>query len=282
MMKHILITGANSYIGDNVRDYLLREPEKYDVSVKDTINWKPTPSDFKDIDVVFNVAGIAHIKETKQNRHLYYEINRDLVVEIAKMAKLAGVGHFIALSSMSVYGLLEGYITKETPVNPKSAYGKSKAEADEEIKKLEDDDFRFACLRPPMVYGKECKGNYQKLRDFVLKSPVFPDYKNQRSMIYIGNLCEFVKKVIDEEKHGLFFPQNSEYVCTSEMAKLIAEVHGKKLLMTRVFNYFIAYMKIKIFKKVFGNLSYERADLISRYNFVESLKYNNIKNNVLA
>lgn len=281
-MKHILITGANSYIGDNVRDYLLREPEKYDVSVKDTINWKPTPSDFKDIDVVFNVAGIAHIKETKQNRHLYYEINRDLVVEIAKMAKLAGVGHFIALSSMSVYGLLEGYITKETPVNPKSAYGKSKAEADEEIKKLEDDDFRFACLRPPMVYGKECKGNYQKLRDFVLKSPVFPDYKNQRSMIYIGNLCEFVKKVIDEEKHGLFFPQNSEYVCTSEMAKLIAEVHGKKLLMTRVFNYFIAYMKIKIFKKVFGNLSYERADLISRYNFVESLKYNNIKNNVLA
>ena len=282
MMKHILITGANSYIGDNVRDYLLREPEKYDVSVKDTINWKPTPSDFKDIDVVFNVAGIAHIKETKQNRHLYYEINRDLVVEIAKTAKLAGVRHFIALSSMSVYGLLEGYITKETPVNPKSAYGKSKAEADEEIKKLEDDVFRFACLRPPMVYGKGCKGNYQKLRNFVLKSPVFPDYKNQRSMIYIGNLCEFVKEVIDEDKHGLFFPQNSEYVCTSEMAKLIAEVHGKKLLMTRVFNYFIAYMHIKIFKKVFGNLSYERADLISRYNFVESLKYNNIKNNVLA
>lgn len=272
-MKRILITGANSYIGDNVRDYLLREPEKYDVSVKDTIGWKPTTSDFKDIDVVFNVAGIAHIKETKQNRHLYYEINRDLVVEIAKTAKLAGVGHFIALSSMSVYGLLEGYITKETPVNPKSAYGKSKAEADEEIKKLEDDVFRFACLRPPMVYGKGCKGNYQKLRNFVLKSPVFPDYKNQRSMIYIGNLCEFVKEVIDEEKSGLFFPQNSEYVCTSEMAKLIAEAHGKKLRMTKVFNWLIKIAWSEKIRKAFKDLIYCKIDTMSHYALKQSLMF---------
>lgn len=280
-MKHVLITGANSYIGDNVRDYLLRKPENYTVTVKDTIGWKPIPSDFVGFDVVFNVAGIAHVKETKKNRHLYYEINRDLVVSIAKAAKEAGVRHFIAMSSMSVYGLLEGYITKETAVDPKDAYGKSKAEADEEIKKLEDDGgsgdgnvFKFACLRPPMVYGKGCKGNYQKLRKLVLWTPIFPDYKNQRSMLYIENLCEFVKEVIDQEKSGLFFPQNSEYVCTSDIAKLIAECHGKKLRMTKAFNWIIMFAKIRIVKKAFANLFYEKVDLVGKYTYPLSILKN--------
>ncbi len=270
-MKHVLITGANSYIGNNVRDYLLREPDKYVVNVKDTIDWKPSPSDFKDIDIVFNVAGIAHVRETKKNRHLYYEINRDLVVEIAKTAKLAGVKQFIALSSMAVYGLLEGYITKKTPVNPQNAYGKSKAEADEEIKKLEDEGFKIACLRPPMVYGKGCKGNYQKLRSFVLKSPIFPDYKNQRSMLYIGNLCEFVKEVIDGERAGLFFPQNSEYVCTSEMAERIALTNGKRIKLTHICNFLFRHIYTQIFQKVFGNLKYEKSDIVLRYNFDDSI-----------
>lgn len=167
-MKRVLITGANSYIGNSVRDYLLQWPEDYAVTIKDTIGWNPKTDDFKGYDVVFNVAGIAHIKETSKNRHLYYDINRDLVIKVAKAAKHGGVKHYILLSSMSVYGLTVGHITKATPVNPKTAYGKSKAEADEEIKKLEDERFKFACLRPPMVYGKGFKGNYQSLREFAL------------------------------------------------------------------------------------------------------------------
>lgn len=270
-MKKILITGANSYIGENVKSYLLQEPDRFSVTVKDTINWKPVPADFIGYDVVFNVAGIAHIKETKKNRHLYYEVNRDLVIDIAKNAKMAGVKHFIALSTMSVYGLLEGYITKQTPVRPTDAYGESKAQADEEIRKLEDEGFKFACLRPPMVYGKGCKGNYQKLRSLVLRCPVFPDYPNQRSMLFIGNLCDFVKEVIDQEKAGLFFPQNAEYVNTSEMAKLIAESHGKKVMMTKIFNFVLKASQMDTLKRAFGNLCYEKQDTINRYSFENSI-----------
>ena len=68
--------------------------------------------------------------------------------------------------------------------------------------------------------------SWQKLAQ---KLPVFPDIDNQRSMLHIDNLCEFIRLMIDNEESGLFFPQNREYVKTSEMVKLIAEVHGKKI-----------------------------------------------------
>lgn len=271
-MKKILITGANSYIGEAVKDYLLQEPQNYDVRTIDTIGWSPKPEDFIDIDVVFNVAGIAHIKETYDNHHLYYDINRDLVIKIAKTAKEAGVHQFILLSTMSVYGLTVGYIGKSTPVHPVTAYGESKAQADEDIKKLEDDRFGFCCLRPPMVYGKGCKGNYQSLRSFALKSPFFPNYPNQRSMIYIGNLCEFVKECIDNERTGLFLPQNAKYVNTSNMVKLISSCHGKRIVLLKMLNWVIRLFPINIIKKVFGTLIYEKVDLVDRYSFEESIQ----------
>lgn len=271
-MKKILITGANSYIGDSVKEYLIQEPENYSVDIKDTINWTPKSSDFIGYDVVFNVAGIAHIKETSKNRHLYYEVNRNLVIKIAKAAKKAGVQQFILLSTMSVYGLTVGHIKKDTPVHPTNAYGKSKAQADMIIKKLEDDSFRFACLRPPMVYGKGCKGNYQGLRMFAIKSPIFPNYANERSMIYIGNLCEFIKNIIEQNSRGIFFPQNENYVCSSKMVELIAKSNDRHIYLTGLFNWAIKILKLNMINKVFGSLTYEPVDLVSKYGFDESIR----------
>lgn len=271
-MKNVLIAGAHSYIGESFKIYLEQYQDKYTVSEITTKGLKPTTDIFEGIDVVFCVVGIAHIKETSKNRQLYFDINRDLVVAIARAAKEAGVKQFILLSSMSVYGLKVGHIRKNTKPHPVTAYGESKFQADEEIKKLESDNFRFACLRTPMVYGHNCKGNYQALRKFALKSPIFPNYENQRSMIYIGNLCEFVKECIDFEREGLFFPQNAEYTNTSQMVKLIAQEHGKKIKMTKVFNLILKAVPIGLVKKVFGNLTYELVDTVGKYGFAESIK----------
>ena len=270
--KKVLITGADSYIGGCLKQYLEQWPDLYFVDVIDTIGLTVTTDVFSGYDVVFNLAGIAHVKETDENRHLYYEVNRDLSIAIAKAAKEAGVGQLILLSTMSVYGLATGYITKETVPDPVNAYGDSKYQADIEIEKLVDDKFKFACLRPPMVYGKGCKGNYQTLRSFALQTPVFPDYKNKRSMVYIGNLCEFVKRIIDTERSGLFFPQNSEYVCTSEMVDLVAEKNGKDIKLVGAFNWLIRIVPANIVKKVFGDLVYEKTDLISKFDFNESIE----------
>ena len=270
-MKRVLITGKGSYIGESVKSYLLEFPEKYSVEILDTIGWNPKEFDFTNYDVVFNAAGIAHIKETKKNRHLYYEVNRDLAINIAKAAKKAGVKQYILLSSMSVYGLVVGHINKSTVPHPRNSYGDSKLQADEAIQKLVDDSFIFTCLRPPMVYGKNCKGNYQTLRKYAVKFPVFPNYNNQRSMIYIGNLCEFVKNVIDDEMKGLFFPQNAEYSNTSEIVRLIAESNGKKIKLIKLFNWIIKLFPITVLQKVFGNLTYDKVDIVSLYSFPDSI-----------
>lgn len=270
-MKRILITGAGSYIGECVKEHLMQYPDLYSVDIVDTMCFEPVPDAFKGYDVVFNVAGIAHIKETKENKPLYYKVNRDLIVRIAKAAKAADVKQFILLSTMSVYGMTTGHITKKTRPHPVNAYGRSKLLADIAIKKLSDDSFKFACLRPPMVYGKGCKGNYQLLRKFALISPVFPEYKNERSMIYIGNLCEFVKDCIDRERAGLFFPQNSEYVCTTDMVKDIAEANGKKIAIVKGFSLLIKLCPLNLVKKVFGDLTYDKVDVVKMAGFRKSI-----------
>ena len=271
-MKQILIAGARSYIGDSFKGFLEQWPDEYTVDVIGTKGLEPKPEMFENIDAIFCVAGIAHIKETSENRHLYFDVNRDLVVEIAKAAKAAGVKQFILLSSMSVYGLEVGRITKDMEPHPVTAYGESKLQADEEIKKIEDENFIFTCLRPPMVYGKNCTGNYQRLRKFALKSPIFPNFQNQRSMIYIGNLCEFVKECIEEKKRGLYFPQNAEYTNTSEMVRAIAEAHGKKIRLTKAFNWAIKIAPMDVVKKVFGSLTYEPVDTVNKYGLADSIR----------
>ena len=183
-MKRVLITGKDSYIGTKFAQWLSQWPDKYkveEVDLKDA-NWKE--KDFSSYDVVFHVAGIAHVKETKENKELYYKVNRDLAYKAASKAKKEGINHFVFLSSMSVYGIETGVIKKNTKLNPKSNYGKSKLQAEEFINSLQDDNFSVAILRPPMTYGKGCKGNYPRLSKLALKVPFFPDVKNKRSMVY--------------------------------------------------------------------------------------------------
>lgn len=263
-MKKILITGANSYIGTSFEKWLAPYPDKYLVDTVDMIGdaWKK--KDFSRYDVVFHVAGIAHQRETKRNKDLYYKVNRDLAFETAKKAKTEGVTQFIFLSSMSVYGIDTGIITKDTPLDPNTNYGKSKLEAEKLIRSLEDDTFKVAILRPPMVYGKGCPGNYPKLARLAVTVSFFPDIDNRRSMIYIDNLCDFIRMVIEDCKDGIFVPQNSEYVKTSEMVSLIAQAHGKKIRLTKIFNPLIRVLNINIINKIFGDLVYEEGENIYR------------------
>lgn len=266
-MKRILITGMNSYIGRSVETWLMREPDKYIVDTVDMEDGSWKEADFSLYDVVFHVAGIVHIKEKSENQDLYYKVNRDLAYETAKKAKTERVKQFIFLSTMSVYGIENGVLANDTPLMPNSIYGKSKLEAEKLLNQLADDSFSIAILRPPLVYGMGCKGNYPRLASLALKTPIFPNVENKRSMIFIDNLSEFVKQLIDNGSGGLFFPQNIDYVNTSEMVRLIAEVHGKKIKITKLFNPLLRLMNIGIVNKVFGNLVYEMdmSDYIDNY-----------------
>ena len=259
MHKKILITGAGSYIGTSFENWLKRYGEKYAVDTVSTTNGEWETKDFTGYETVLHVAGIAHIKETKKNAHRYYEVNRDLAYEIAKKAKSQNVRQFIFLSTMAIYGMETGEIDGDTKPNPKTHYGRSKLEAEELLSQLSSDTFKIAIVRPPMVYGNGCKGNFPKLVKLARSTPIFPDYPNKRSMIFIDNLCECLRMLVDEGDGSIYHPQNSEYVSTPDMVKLIAECTGKRILTTKALNPLVRLLPRDAANKLFGDLYYDKA-----------------------
>ena len=274
-MKSVLITGANSYIGTNVERWLLKEPEKYHVETLDMKDPNWVNFDFSKFDVVFHVAGIAHSTPKKSEKDLYYRVNTQLTIDTAKIAKKAGVKQFIFMSSMIVYSSKERVITKDTKPNPDNFYGDSKLQAEIGLNKLSDKTFKIVVLRPPMIYGPNSKGNFPRLMSFARKSFIFPNFKNKRSMLYIDNLSNSIKYLIDSEVEGLFFPQNSEYMCTSEIVRETAKYLKKKIWFTRLFNPFIHLLRnrLTIINKVFSDSYY---DLSISSNVIN----NNVVNNI--
>ncbi len=265
-MKKILITGANSYIGVSFEDWMKQHNDECSIDTIDMQSEKWKGHDFSNYDAVFHVAGIAHVSADPKLEDLYYKVNRDLTIEVAKKAKNEGVRQFVFMSSIIVYGdsshiNKKRVINKDTVPTPSNFYGNSKLQAEEGILPLSDDKFKVAVLRPPMIYGKGSKGNYPKLAKMARKLPIFPYIDNERSMLHIDNLCEFIRLIIKNEESGVFYPQNKEYVKTSDLVKEIAKVHGKNIKTTKIFNPVLRFMGnwIVVVNKAFGNLVYEKS-----------------------
>ena len=279
-MKKVLITGANSYIGTSFERYAW---EHYSDGLStDTVdmidgNWRDR--DFGSYDIVFHVAGIAHAdvgNVTDEVKAKYYAVNTDLAIETAEKAKKEGVKQFVFMSSAIIYGDSAPYgrmkrITKETEPSPANFYGDSKWQADQGVRKLADESFCVTVLRPPMIYGKGSRGNYPVLSKMAAKLPVFPNVNNERSMLYIENLCEFLCQVMTRGCGGVFWPQNGEYSRTSDVVRMIAEARFHGIFVSRLFNPAVKLASVmpgkigSLANKAFGNLSYDMA--MSEYDF---------------
>ncbi len=262
-MKRVLITGANSYVGMRVEAWLKKESESFEVDTVSTFNDEWKKADFSKYDVVFHVAGIAHVNAKKKMEPLYRKINTDLTIEVGKWAKEHGVKQFIFMSSMIVYketrSLKKNVITPETKPQPNGFYGDSKLQAEIGLQKLEDDSFKVAILRPPMIYGPDCKGNFLRLARLATKTPFFPAFHNKRSMLYIDNLSEFVKQAILNEISGVFYPQNKELADTVEIVKTFAKQNDHGIHVWRWLNIFVYIGSpfINSLNKMFADSYYE-------------------------
>lgn len=287
-MKKILITGANSYIGTSFERYINENfNEDYSVDTVDMIDGSWRDSSFAGYDCVFHVSGIAHAdtgKVSEERKAFYYKINTELTVETAIKAKAEGVKQFVFMSSAIVYGNSapigkSKLITKDTIPTPANFYGDSKLQAENGLAELDDESFKVVILRPPMIYGKGSKGNYPTLSKMAKKLPFFPYVKNERSMLYVGNLCEFVRLVIKNEERGIFWPQNAEYSNTSELVKMIAAVSGKKKPLLKGFTWLLKCLSpfTGLVNKAFGSLSYDKKlseykENYRKYSLEESIK----------
>lgn len=282
-MKKILITGADSYIGTSFEKYVAQWSDKYQVDTLDMIGDGWLKHDFYGYDSVYHVAGIAHSdsgKISKEKAKLYYEVNTKLTIQTAMKAKKSGVKQFIFMSSAIVYGDSAPIgrmkmITRNTPVSPANCYGDSKVKAENGLRKLEDENFKVVILRPPMIYGKGNKGNYPLMSKLAQKLPIFPYVKNCRSMLYIENLMEFVRLMIENEETGTFWPQNKEFSNTSELVKMIAAQHGKRIFLVKGCTLPLKMIALftGIVDKAFGNLAYDKSMSVYKQDYqINSLK----------
>lgn len=276
-MKRILITGINSYIGNSFEEWVADNDSFHveKISLREE-SWKSL--DFSKYDVIFHVAGIAHAdvsKVSKETKERYYKVNCDLALQTAKKYKedLKGkTGQFIYMSSIIVYGLetnltKKRVITFKTSPQPSNFYGDSKLKAEQKLQPLKSNSFKIAILRPPMIYGKGSKGNFPKLVQLANKLPIFPAIKNERSMLFIGNLCIYLKQMIDNQSSGIFFPQNNAYVSTTDMVKMIAVVQNQKIHIIPYFNWAIKLLSFfpgkigNLINKAFGSLVYKHSEI---------------------
>lgn len=279
-MKNVLITGANSYIGTSFEKWVSDKYSTYiSISTIDMLTPDWREKDFSGYDCIFHVAGIAHAdvgNVTEDVKEKYYSVNCDLAIETAKKAKAEGVQQFIFMSSAIIYGDSAPFgkkkvIAADTEPAPANFYGDSKWQADKKLRELETDDFKVAVLRPPMIYGKDSKGNYPLLAKMAKKLPIFPNVDNERSMLHIDNLCEFLSQVILREERGIFYPQNAEYVSTADVVRMIAEVSGHKIRVGKEWNWAVRLAShipgkvSRLANKAFGNLVYDQS--LSTYGF---------------
>lgn len=288
--RKVLVTGAGSYIGESFAKYAKDNYiDNFEISTVDMKNESWRGKDFSEYDIVYHVAGIAHAdvgNVSDEIKEKYYAVNTDLAVETAKKAKEDGVKEFIFMSSMIVYGDSAPYgkekiVDAHTVPAPANFYGDSKLQADVAVRGLADNNFKVIVLRTPMIYGKDSRGNYPKLAKLAKKLPVFPDVCNERSMLYIDNLCEFLCQVmlIKEiyQNATVLIPQNAEWTRTTDMVKKIAKANGKKIVAFKAMKLAVVIGgkvpgKIgELVNKAFGNCCYAHG--ISTY---PGINYQNV------
>ena len=283
--RKILVTGKGSYIGESFHAYADKHYPRLEIDTIDLLDAGWRDQDFGVYDTVYHLAGIAHAdtgRISEEQAKQYYAVNTDLAVEVCKKAKADGVRQFIFMSSMIVYGDSAPYGTRRvidryTLPHPANVYGDSKWQADVAVRKLQDIDFSVAVIRAPMIYGRGSKGNYPILAKLAKRLPVFPGVRNERSMLYIENLCEFVCRLAISGEGGIYFPQNAGYTRTSTMVKEIAAAAGKGIYISHLLDPAVALASRMpgrigtLTDKAFGNSVYDQR--LSRY---EGLEYRKV------
>jgi UDP-glucose 4-epimerase len=262
-MKRILVLGKRGYISTCFQTYM-KNKDGYSIDVISVRGDSWREKSFSNYDAIFNTIGLAHNDARKGTDEQFIQLNVNLISELAQKAKTDGCSLFVHMSSMIVYGSLSPLgvnkkYTADTIPTPNNIYGRSKLMGENEILKLQSENFNVAIIRSPLVYGENAVDNFEKLVSIAKKLPVFPDIKNERSMIYADNLCELVKLIVENDSQGIFYPQQDEYIRTSKLVKDIAVASGHKMIITSLFNPLIYLLSKKMIfiRKVFGSLAYD-------------------------
>jgi len=266
-MKKILLTGASGYVGRNFFDAY---KEKYQIQTFSLQKESLDDLDLFAIDTVLHCAALVHQKQPHP-QEVYDHINRDYPYELASKAKRSGVKQFVFLSTIAVYGESKTFLTEDTPCKPFSPYGKSKLEAEQKLRSLEDENFTVSIIRPPMIYGKNAPGNIQTLVKLIKKTPLLPfgNIRNKRTFVYIDNLVQMIDTIIEQKASGTFLAGDTTPLSTSILIQLIAEAMDKKIILFKLpfLSIFLQKVKPSLHQKLYTDLIIENQKTLKKIHF---------------
>lgn len=269
-MAKVLITGANSFVGENYKKYSTQNQAE-ELSL---FNLDPKDIDFSKYDIVLHLVAIVH-QSTKISKSKYFEINKELCIKTAIAAKKAGIKQFVFLSTVKVYGKYlasVGSWNEKSICKPEDDYGKSKYAAEIALKELEDENFTVSIVRTPLVYGEDVKANMLSLINLVEKFPVLPlgNVNNKRSFTSAENLVAFIDRIIEKRASGVFIAKDRKGLSTTELVELVSKNLKRKIILFKIPNFLIQICKIiypRVFDRLYGSFQLENNITLQTLNF---------------
>lgn len=254
--QHILITGANGFIGRNLctslkeKGYFVRGAVRnnvYDVSrvdeyiqvvdINGSTDWQQV---LIGVDIVIHLAARVHVMKDPVTDPLevFREVNVFGTERLVRMAAKAGVKRFIFISSIGVNGdfTKKEPFTEDNVPNPVGAYAVSKWEAEQSLRKVvENTGMGVVILRPPLVYGPDAPGNFSRLMRLIKKGIPLPlgSIKSLRSFLYLGNLMDAIITCITHPLAAgeTFLVSDGQDVSTPDLIRMIACEMKKKAVL---------------------------------------------------
>jgi len=270
-MSTLLITGSSGFIG---KYFINKYKNNYNIQTFSFLNDSIDNLEFMETDIVIHLSALVHHMGGASEEE-YEKVNVTQTLELAKKAKKGSVKHFIFMSSVKVYGEETESIYKEdTLCRPEDEYGKSKLKAENELLKLEDEGFKISILRTPIVYGYGVKANIKNLVSLVEKVPVLPFSKinNNRSMVYIGNLCNLLNKIIETQSNGIFLASDDKPLSTTNLIQLIAKELDKKIWLISIplFPSLLKLLKPSFYMRLYKSLEVDNTQTLKELEYTNS------------
>lgn len=270
-MMAVLLTGANGFIGSFFQK---QYAHKYAIQPFSFVKNNVETLDVKNVETVIHLSALVH-QMAGASEEAYNKVNVDQTLQLAHKAKESRVKHFIFMSTVKVYGEESDVAYTEISLcQPEDAYGRTKLKAEQELRKLADEDFVVSIIRTPIVYGRGVKANMQNLMKLIDKIPLLPfaGINNKRSFVYIGNLCALLDTLIEQQKGGVFLASDDEPLSSTELIKLLAKAKKRKLFLIKIpfFSTILKWVKPSLYKRVFESLTVDNSKTKESLHFQNS------------
>jgi nucleoside-diphosphate-sugar epimerase len=192
----------------------------------------------RDTHAVVHLAARVHMMKDRARDPLaeFRAVNVSPTLSLAEAAARQNVRHFVYLSSIKVMGeatSLRPFSEQDAPA-PVDAYGRSKLEAESQLNEVSArTGLGVTILRPPLIYGAEARGNFERLAKWIRRGwPLPVTWGNRRSFLFVGNFCSAVLLALEKPTGATrtYLLSDGEDLSTAELVMRLArsvELHPR-------------------------------------------------------